>query len=230
MKRAKFFTIIIGILLIGSGFAAGAFASDGKSGPSAAVREYGETDAILDADGKFTAVLRYPKTGIDAADKAIYEWASGVYDGIREEAISNGSPQKTAEAEINVNYSAFKVKGDYAGIEEIGDLSASFLAHPEDIVKTFNIDIKGQKLLTPEEILNHDVGRAVSLLRGKIAKAYPEMRGELDDVDGTWLEHLVLKPDGVDVLLPRGAYLPSDLGLQRFTLAYEEIGGFLKGR
>jgi hypothetical protein len=223
MKLTKFFAILAGILLIGSGFSSGAFAS-------AVVHEFGEPNAILDSEGNFSTVLRYPRTGIETADRAIYEWASGIYNGAKKDVFTKNDKKKQAEAEIDVAYSAYRVKEDYAGIEETGALSASFLAHPSDIVKTFNIDIKGKKLLTSDEILNHNAKGALDLLRKKIAKLYPDMKDALDDIDETWLSHLVLKPNGVDVLLPRGEYLPSYLGLQRFTLTYEELGGFLKGR
>jgi hypothetical protein len=234
MKHAKFFAILAGISLIGSGFTAETFASDAKisakNGSSAIVHEYGEPNAILDSEGMFCSVLRYPRTGIEAIDKAIYEWASVVYNSIKKEAFSGGGQKEPYETEIDVDYSTFKIKGDYAGIEEIGSLSGSFLAHPADIVKTFNVDIKGKKLLTQDEMLNHNIKGALDLLRKKIAKLYPDMKDALDEVDETWLAYLVLKPNGIDVLLPRGEYLPSVLGLQRFTLTYEELGGFLKGR
>jgi hypothetical protein len=223
MKRTKFFAILAGILLIGSGFWTEAFASN-------TAHEFGEPNAILDTEGNFSTALRYPRTGIEVADRAIYEWASGVYNDVKKDVFTKNGQEKQAEVEIDVAYNAYKVKEDYAGIEETGALSASFLAHPSDIVKTFNIDIKGKKLLTTDEILNRNAKGALGLLRKKIAKLYPDMKDGLDDVDETWLAHLVLKPNGVDVLLPRGEYLPSYLGLQRFTLTYEELGGFLKGR
>jgi hypothetical protein len=233
MKRAKFFVILAGILLMGAGFAPESSASDTKadvkSRSRAIVHEYGEPDAILDSAGTFSSVLRYPKTGIESVDEVIYEWATGLYNDIKEEAFSKDGQKKPEEAEIEVAYSAFKVKENYAGIEEIGLLSASFLAHPADIVKTFNIDIKGKKLLTPDEIFNHNAKGALDLLRKKIAEFYPDMKDALSDIDETWLAYPVLKPDGVDVLLPRGEYLPSYLGLQRFTLTYDELGGFLNG-
>jgi hypothetical protein len=235
MKCTGFFAVLTGVLLIGSGFAEETFASaeetDAKIGRPAVAREYGEPDAILDSDGKFSAVLRYPRTGIEAIDKAIYEWASGLYNSVKEEAVSRGGRNEPAESELNVAYGAFKVHENYAGIEEIGDLSGPFLAHPRDIVKTFNIDIEGKKTLTVGEILNGNTRRALELLKEKIAERYPDMREAFSDfeIDETWLTHSVMKPGGVDVLLPRGECLPAYLGLQRFTLTYGELGGFLKG-
>jgi hypothetical protein len=236
MKHARLAAILTGVLLIGLGCAAEVFGApeetDVKTGAPAVVREYGEPNAILDAEGKFSFVLRYPRTGIDAADGAIYEWASGLYNSTKDEAVSRGTRSDPAESEFDVVYSAFKVRDNYAGIEEIGYISGPFLAHPADIVKTFNIDIEGKKLLTVDEILNDNAGKALDLLKEKIAGRYPDMKDSLGDfgVDETWLTYSVIKPDGVDVLLPRGEYLPSYLGLQRFTLTYDEIGGFLKDR
>ena len=65
----RFIAILTVTLLIGLGCAAETFGA-------AVVREYGEPNAILDSEGKFSSVLRYPRTGIDAVDSAIYEWAS----------------------------------------------------------------------------------------------------------------------------------------------------------
>jgi hypothetical protein len=236
MKRTKFVAILTGILLVGLGCAAETFGAGGegdvKTDSPVVVHEYGEPNAILDSDGKFSSVLRYPRTGIDAVDRAIYDWASGLYNGTKEEAVSRGTRNEPAESELDVVYSVFKVHENYAGIEEIGYLSGPFLAHPVDIVKTFNVDIAGRKLMTIDEILNDNVGKALDLLKEKIAGRYPDMKDSLSDFDigETWLAYSVIKPDGVDVLLPRGEYLPSYLGLQRFTLTYDELGGFLKSR
>lgn len=222
--------------MIGLSFAAKTFGAeekiDVKTDTPAVVREYGEPNAILDSEGKFSSVLRYPKIGIDEVDRAIYEWASALYNSAKEEAVSRGTRDEPAESELDVVYSAFKVQEHYAGIEEIGDISGPFLAHPNDIVKTFNVDIEGKKLLTVDEILNNNAGRALDLLKEKIAERYPDIKDSFSDfgIDETWLTYSVIKPCGVDVLLPRGEYLPSYLGLQRFTLTYDELGGFLKGR
>jgi hypothetical protein len=239
MKRTRFVAILTVVLLIGLGCAAEIFGAveetGAKTDPLAVVREYGEPNAILDSEGKFSIVLRYPRTGIDAADKAIYEWASGLYNSTKEDAISRGKQDgldEPAETELDVVYNAFKVHENYAGIEEVGYLSGPFLAHPVDIVKTFNVDIEGKKLLTIDEILNNNAGKALDLLKKKIAERHPDLKDSLSDfdIDETWLTYSVIKPSGVDVLLSRGEYLPSYLGLQRFTLTYDEIGGFLKGR
>jgi hypothetical protein len=217
--------MLLGILLMGQGLSAQTSARAGDGTPGIA-REFGETDAILDASDTFTCVLTFPKTGIAEADRAIYDWARAAYDMGKERALSVNSDGTRNEAAIKVGYSSFLVRENYAGIEETGSLNGTFLAHPADIVKTFNIDIGGKKLLTSDEILNHDSDRALALLRGKIAKRYPDMPRDL--TDATWLEHLVIKHDGVEVLLPRGEFLPSYLGLQRFLLTYDELGGFLK--
>jgi hypothetical protein len=232
MKRARFIAVLTGVLLIGLGCAAETFGAATETDLPAVVREYGEPNAVLDTEGTFSVVLRYPRTGIDAVDRAIYEWAGGLYNRAKEDAVSGGTRNEPAEFELDVVYSAFKIHENYAGIEEIGYLSGPFLAHPSDIVKTFNVDIEGQKTLTIDEIFNGNAGKALTLLKEKIAGRYPDMKDSLGDfgIDETWLACSVIKPDGVDVLLARGEYLPSYLGLQRFTLTYDEIGGFLKGR
>jgi hypothetical protein len=227
MKRTKFFSGLACVLLICLGLAAETFASAGDAGDAmdslAVVREYGEPNAILDSIGKFSSVLRYPRTGIDAADRAIYEWASGLYNSVKKEAFALGKPNEPEESELDVAYSAFKVKDKYVGIEEIGYLSGPFLAHPADIIKTFNIDIKGKKLLTIGELPNHNVEKTLALLKEKVAERYPDNANALEDIDKTWLTYWVMKPSGVDVLLPRGEFLPSYLGLLRFTLTYGEL-------
>ncbi|MDR0649601.1 MAG: hypothetical protein LBF92_09745 [Synergistaceae bacterium] len=225
MKHKIICAILLGILFSGVGLGARTGAWSAQGGVA---REFGETDAILDAGDNFTCVLKFPKTGIAEADRAILEWAGTAHKAAKEYADGTDSSGKRNEAALDVGYSAFLVRERYAGIEETGSLSGSFLAHPVDIVKTFNMDIDAKRLLTPDEILNHDRDRALALLRGKIAKRYPDMPDILADADGTWLEHLVIKSDGVEVLLPRGEFLPSYLGLQRFLLTYRELGGFLK--
>ena len=225
MKRKIICAILLGILFSGAALWAqtGAWSAQGGG-----AREFGETDAILEAGDNFTCVLKFPKTGIAEADRAILDWASKAHAAAKDQASGTDSEGKRNEGTIYVGYNAFLVRGRYAGIEETGSLSGSFLAHPVDIVKTFNVDIDAKRLITPDEILNHDHDRALALLCGKIANRYPDMPDILADADGTWLEHLVIKSDGVEVLLPRGEFLPSYLGLQRFLLTYRELGGFLK--
>ena len=225
MKRKLICVLLLGVLFTGAGLFARAGAWSAQGGVA---REFGKTDDILDASDNFICVLRFPKTGIPEVDRAVYDWAGTAHKTAKEQASGTDSEGKRNEGAIYVGYSAFLVRGRYAGIEETGSLSGSFLAHPADIVKTFNVDIDAKRLLTSDEILNHDPSRALVLLRGKIAKRYPDMPDILADADETWLEHLVIKHDGVEVLLPRGEFLPSYLGLQRFLLTYSELGGFLK--
>ncbi|MDR1953121.1 MAG: polysaccharide deacetylase family protein [Clostridiales Family XIII bacterium] len=186
--------------------------------------EYGDPNAIIDNNKYANCYLLYPKTDSDEIDDAIDGWAQKLYVESKETIDALREEDDSAEGELNIQYNAFLV-GDYAGVEEIGFFSHTAMAHPQDFVQTFNIDVDGNTLIRNDEILDvKQESEVLKLLRNKVLTRFPELKGTVGSIDGTWLRNIVLNHKGVDVLLERGIQLPSYIGLQKFTLTYEELG------
>jgi peptidoglycan/xylan/chitin deacetylase (PgdA/CDA1 family) len=192
--------------------------------PPSAVYEYGEPAAIVDQeDSFFSCYLLYPVTGLPEVDAAVLGWARALYGTARGEIDALRAEGQSVEGELNVQYNAYLAREGYASVEEIGFYSHSLLAHQNDIVRVFNIDLAREQLLENDRVLDPArLPEVLALLRGKVLAAFPP----LGDVapDETWLEHLTLTRVGVEVVLARGERLPSALGTRRFLLTYEELG------
>ncbi|MDR0839345.1 MAG: polysaccharide deacetylase family protein [Oscillospiraceae bacterium] len=192
---------------------------------SAAVYEYGDTRAIIDFSESLRCYLLYPRTGIDAIDAPIFDWAHGAYADAQEDMQALRKTDPGVEGEINVQYNSYLRGEAYACVEETGFYNNSNMAHQRDFVKVFNIDVGDGKILPRGEILAPEsAGDVLELLRGKLREAFPELPELGDDADETWLENIALTDGGVDILLEAGRHLPSYLGTRRFALTYEELG------
>jgi peptidoglycan/xylan/chitin deacetylase (PgdA/CDA1 family) len=188
-----------------------------------AVYEYGEQDAIIDNGASLFSYLLFPKTGEPGIDAVIRGWAESVYNDARDDVAALRENDETTECEINVQYNSYLVKDAYAGIAESGFLSNSGMAHPTDFYQTFNIDLGQQKLLDNADIIAKDrEGDVLDMLAGMILAKYPD--ADVSPADASWLEHIVLNHEGIDVLIPRGAALSTYLGPQEFRISYETLG------
>jgi peptidoglycan/xylan/chitin deacetylase (PgdA/CDA1 family) len=187
------------------------------------VYEYGEQDGIIDNGASLFSYLLFPKTGESGIDAVIRGWAESVYADARDDLVALRESDESVECEINVQYNSYLVKDAYVGIAESGFLSNSSLAHPEDFYKTFNIDLAQKKLLDHADIIDKDrEDDVLDILTGMILAKYPD--ADVSLADASWLEHIVLNHEGIDVLIPRGSALSTYLGPQEFTISYETLG------
>ena len=187
-----------------------------------AVIEYGEPDSIIFNTGPLMTYIRFPSTN-DFADDIIKNWADAIYknlfDGFNEKLALDSS----AEGEINMHFDSYIFNGRFAGILEKGMYMDSHMAHPQDIIRIFNLDIECGVLLDNSDIL--DVSQnTVQLLRKKIIETKAEVADYLDNIDESWLSDIVIGNNGVIVVLKRGDYLPGYLGTITVVLPYDELG------
>ena len=186
--------------------------------------EYGEPDLITDNAGPLWAYIRYPAIA-GPAGASIAQWAQRQYKSAQDEIAGLRQNDPAAEGEINVHFDSYLVDGGYAGILENGIFISSHLAHPTDIVHTFNVDTKTGALLANTDILDYTRLESIfALLRAKIAEKYPDAAGSLGDIDETWLEQIAVGHEGVLVALERGRFLQASLGALVITLPYDELG------
>ena len=185
--------------------------------------EYGEPDLITDNRGPLWAYIRFPAIA-GPLGGIIEEWARGVYQSALDEVAGLRKDDPVAEGEVNVQFDSYLVDGRYAGIVENGTFSTSHLAHPGDVIRTFNIDTENGTLLQNADILDDSQVKSIlSVLRDAIDEAYPDVNYPVE-MDGTWLEHIAVGHDGVIVVLERSKCLPGYLGTVKIMLPYDKLG------
>ncbi|MDR1619248.1 MAG: polysaccharide deacetylase family protein [Clostridiales bacterium] len=184
-----------------------------------ATHEYGSPALLVDNSPETAVMILYPQLDIAEVDKIIAAWAQTLHDDTQREWDTQRQAQPDLEGELNVNYDTYLVSDRFVGVVLTGFLSSSAVAHPLDFYKTFNVDLQQKRLITTEELFPQS-GRAglLRLLRQKLL-AYDANIGE---IDGSYLENIAVRRDGVMVLLDRGM-LASALGGIEVLLPYDEI-------
>jgi peptidoglycan/xylan/chitin deacetylase (PgdA/CDA1 family) len=195
------------------------------------VLEYGEPAEIVDFGPPLHAFIRYPQTGQTAVDAEISQWANKLHQDVITELAAKRADDEAVEAEVNVQYQSYRVSERYAGIAMAGNRYFSRDAHPAGVAGSFNVDIEAGRVLATDEIIapaKRD--EVLRLLREKIAARALEMKfsAEIPPVlDASWLQHIILTHKGMVVMLNQTDHLPAYLGLQTFTLSYDELGSAL---
>lgn len=190
--------------------------------------EYGAPDLITDNVGPLFAYIRFPQSG-EATDYLIARWAQEIYQSALDEIEAQLEEDPEAGGEINVQFNSYLVDGRYAGIMERGMFTGSHMIHPQDIIRTFNIDTENGVLLDNDDILDPLRSRIVlKLLREQLLEAYPDAAGSLGEAEESWLKHIALGTEGLHVEIERGVALPEAVGRLSVTLPYDGLGAALR--
>ncbi|MCL2461393.1 MAG: polysaccharide deacetylase family protein [Defluviitaleaceae bacterium] len=186
--------------------------------------EYGDPAVILDYGPPLMTYIRYPQMN-NFADGVVAEWANNLYQSAKDQMAEMQKTDTSASGELNIQFDSYYVGGRYVGIVEKGMSMNSHLAHPIDVVQTFNLDLQSETVLENSDLIDPaQAGAVLTLLRGKILEQYPDASSSLSDMDETWLTNIAIGHDGLLVILDRGKYLPTYLGTLTFTLPYSELG------
>lgn len=181
------------------------------------VREFGKTTSLTHMGDSISIGILYPETEYDFLDSKISEWAEDLAEEYTEEAKSN----KGDSAELFVYYESYAVGESLVSIKMEGTYFPAYMAHPVDITKTFNADISLKKLISIKDIIKEnlldDFRNAVRTKAG----VNPE------DVDERFFDNLVIKKEGLEIVLNRGDYLPMSEGTKTIFLKYDEISEML---
>ena len=114
------------------------------------VREYGSPASHIHMDEKIVVGILYPETEVASLNKAINKWIVETVEEYTREAHQR--PENEISAELTVSYESFYADENTASVVLTGTFMSPFMAHPEDIVKTFNVDIKKKELFTIDEL------------------------------------------------------------------------------
>ena len=184
------------------------------------VREYGSPASHIHMDEKLVIGILYPETEVAFLNKEINKWISGVVEKYKAEAYSASAQRDNAE--LTVYYESYRADESTVSVVMRGTYFAPYMAHPEDIVKTFNADLQAKKLFNVGELFAGGYReRFEDMVVNKTGVAK-------EAVDSHFLDNGYLTRDSLVVVLERGAYLAMSEGTKTASFDYTEIADLLK--
>lgn len=184
------------------------------------VREYGSPASHIYMDSKIVVGILYPETEIANLNKEINKWVTEIVERFTEEA--HASPETETPAELTVAYESYYADETTASIVFTGSFIAPFMAHPEDVVKTFNVDLKRKELFDISDLFEENQ-------RTTFAESVADKAGvNTANIDGEFLDNGYLTSDSVVIVLERGKYLPMSDGVKTVEFKYTDIENLMK--
>lgn len=184
------------------------------------VRQYGEPIRHIDMTDEMVIGILYPETDNEFLNSLIKNWIKEL-----EEYYKNELPEKTEKnypSELNASYESFIINKSFVSIRMTGVFNSPTYVHPDDIIKTFNIDINKNKILTVNDFFTED---GIELFKN----IFIEKTGiKKEDADEKIFDNFVLMENGIEIILERGSYLPMSDGTKTIFFAYEEIKDLMK--
>ena len=177
------------------------------------VREFGEPVSHVDMTDEMVVGILYPETEYSFLNTEIIGWIKEISDYYKNEL----SGKKKNSAELTVDFESFVVNEDVVSIKMKGVFLSSHLAHPVDVFKTFNVNLKEEKFLSAYDIFTEE---GLKVFTEKIAA---QSGIEKNNVNEQMLKYMVLKKDSVEVILNRGDYLPMSEGTKALSFKYSDI-------
>ena len=181
--------------------------------------EYGEETSHNQVNEGLVVHILYPTTKIPELDSAMETWNKETVALYEKELEEVDGKQ---EAELTVEYESHVYNDKLIGVKLMGIHHASYMAHPTDIVATFNANLNTMKMLQLEDILLP--GGYDKLLELVVQDAGIEEKY----VDEYLLNHWVIKKEGLEITLERGTYLPSSEGTKVFSYPYDKLTDIFK--
>ena len=195
------------------------------------IRELGEPASYIHMDKDIAIAVLYPETGVEELDKEIAAWVAATAEEYKETAgerdfsteVLETEDGETVEnrAELTVSYESYYVGKNKAGVKLTGTFISPTLAHPVDIIKTFNTDFETGKVQQIEDVLTKD-GKSALVHMLMVQTGVTEA-----DLDVHILDYSVLTDDGIEIVLNRGDYLPMSEGTKTAFFAYDDIKNML---
>ncbi len=183
------------------------------------VREYGESYGFNQLDGILLSHILYPVGEMEPLNEAIESWIDEQVAYYEEDA--KDYVQDDLKAELTVEYESRIVDDKLVSVRMSGVYDAPFMAHPVDIIRTFNASQETGQLLEISDVLEES---GLEVLLGMAAE---DGGVDAELVDEGMLNHWLLTPEGLEITLARGDYLAMSDGTKVLTYTYEELEGIL---
>ncbi len=162
-------------------------------------QEYGENVSITLNSGNLLTYIVYPEGSNDVLNKNIKDWVDDTLYKYIEDS-------KNATSELSIQSSSFVVDDKYVSVVLKGTYDNSSYAHPEDIVKTFTIDLKKNELVSLSDIFSK---KDINKIKKQVIE---EANLDTTVVDANLLEDYIFTGDSLKIYLKRGKYTPMSDG------------------
>jgi peptidoglycan/xylan/chitin deacetylase (PgdA/CDA1 family) len=197
--------------------------------PQDAVMMFGEPQTFTVMEPDVNIYLRYPVTGITIVDETISNKMMDYYNENFEDFVMVKESYLDSDLEMNFHYNSYLTYDlHFAGIEEIGFISSSYMAHPVTVVDVYNIELSSGTLITTDQILSKGKEDFIlRLLKDKLTARFSENIDLIPQPLWDWLRYTVITDYGVKVNLPRGVFLPTFFGDVNLEFTRDELGDAL---
>ena len=169
-----------------------------------------EENRYVMVDGDFKADIVYPVTGNEGVDREILSYVQHAVSRYNREAGGN-------IAELTMKYEGYIVNKQYMGVKMTGVFDGPFMAHPEDILKTFNGMADGGIVKIGDVIAAESREELIEMT----ANATGADHSLIDD---GFLDNWNLTGRGLEITLERGKYGPMSDGTRSVLFTYAELG------
>ena len=185
-----------------------------------ASREFGEEANYIDMDDNMVVAILHPHTDFRTLDKAMENWIEETVKDYKKNLRKNGKKDSTAE--LTIHYESYVVGKSSVSVKFSGIYSADYLAHPVDVLKTFNFDTDAKDFIELKDIIKF--GQRRKFEKYALSKLGISEKAADDEVFSHWL----LTGEGIRIFLPKGTYPPSSEDAKDILLKYDEIKQYLR--
>ena len=182
-------------------------------------REYGESTAFMQMGEDLVVRILYPETKLSALDDEISHWVNETVTEYQAECLGYQTDEDCGE--LTAEYESYLTDNRWISIQITGIFDKPYLAHPIDIIGSFHGDLSTGQSIQLDDLLMSS-GHAV--LETMVAT---DAGVEVALIDEHSLDHWVLTSEGLEITLPRGAYLSMSEGTKVLFYPYAELKGIL---
>ncbi len=184
------------------------------------IREFGEPTSYIDMSDDMVTGILYPLTEFNFLNTAIKAWVNDTAKFYKNETAQ--FQDKSEPSELAVAYESEQISDSYAYVKLSGVFASKSLAHPVEVLRTFNVDTKSKKILTASDIFTK------SGYQDFFNEVVQTAEIDQNSVNNKVLAYFLLKSDGIEIILLRGDYLPMSDGTKTFFFPYADIKDWLK--
>ena len=180
------------------------------------VQEIGTAASYVDAYENYVISIIYPETEIAPLNDAVTAWIDETVAVYKKDADAEENGPEIAE--LSITYDSYNINESTIAVKFTGSYLSPSMAHPVDIIKTFNYDITNQKIMAISDIIKDEgletVKNAVITKSGMAAET----------ADENLLKHFIVNKESLDIILTRGEYLAMSEGTKIISIPYSELG------
>lgn len=183
---------------------------------------------LIEEDKNVLIGINYPITNIPNLDRIIEKEVKNIYNHFNEEYGNFNSLKE--KSELNIDYHYNIIKNRYHNISLNVFIDSSFLAHPNNYVKTYVYDQKEDKLLTLGDIVPKDQMKTIaSIVTSYLFEHYSdcilmdELKQKIND-DPNSYSNFILTKDKLLLYFERAEITASYCGIIEVPIDYHKIG------